>query len=75
MSTQNPHAPFYATLFAICYLATVAAALSAVGKYTEAIGLGAAVTGLLALARMPSATTQPTATTTSGDIIQKDPTP
>ena len=66
MTPANPHAPFYATLAAICYLTTVAAVLAYMGKLTEAVGVGAAVTGLLALARQPTAT--PVATTQSGDV-------
>lgn len=48
---------FYAALAAICYLVTIAAVLAAFGKYTEAIGVGAAVTGLLALMKSPFSVT------------------
>lgn len=34
---------------AICYLATIAAALALYGKYTEAIGFGGLTTGLVAV--------------------------
>jgi hypothetical protein len=70
---NDAHKPFYAILAAICYLTTLAAILSALGKLTEAVGVAGAVTGLLALARLPGAV-QPTATTTTGDINVKEPT-
>lgn len=38
---------FVATLIAICYLATVAAILAAKGQYTEALGMGGVLTGLI----------------------------
>lgn len=38
---------FIATLIAICYMATVAAILAANGKYTEALGMGGVLTGLI----------------------------
>lgn len=76
MSNPSPHAPFYATLAAICYLVTVAAVLAAYGKYSEAIGVGAAVTGLLAIARTPPAPSNPVATTQSGDVkVNPEPLP
>lgn len=54
MTSDHQNRPFFATLIAICYLVTVGAVLSAVGKYTEALGVGAAVTGLIGIARIPS---------------------
>ena len=45
---------FYATLFAICYLVTVGAVLVGLGRNVEAIAVGAAVTGLIGIARIPS---------------------
>ena len=38
---------FAAILFAICYLATVAAWLAYLGKYAEALGFGGLTTGLV----------------------------
>lgn len=45
---------FYAVVAAVCYLTTLAAVLACFGKMTEAVGVGAAVTGLLALGRSPT---------------------
>lgn len=45
---------FYAVIWAVCYLTTIAAILAYNGRMTEAVGVGAAVTGLLALARSPA---------------------
>ena len=45
---------FYATLAAICYLVTVGAFLVYGGKNVEALAVGAAVTGLIGIARIPS---------------------
>jgi hypothetical protein len=42
--------PFYATLAACCYLATLAIWLASRGLYTEAIGIGGLTTGLVGLA-------------------------
>ena len=50
--TRDIHA-FYATLAAICYLVTVGAALAAFGHNLEAIGVSAAVTGLIGVIRLP----------------------
>jgi hypothetical protein len=52
--SDHTNRPFFATLISICYLVTVGALLSAFGKYTEALGVGAAVTGLIGIARIPS---------------------
>lgn len=38
---------FIATLVAICFLATVAAVLAFNGKYSEALGMGGVLTGLI----------------------------
>lgn len=38
---------FCAILFAICYLATIAAILAGKGKYAEALGFGGLTTGLV----------------------------
>lgn len=67
----DQHKPFFAILAAICYLTTLAAGLALLGKMTEAVGVSAAVTGLLALARPYSTAT---ATTATGDINVKEPT-
>lgn len=44
---------FFAILIAICYLVTVAAVLAGLGRYSEAIGVGAAVTGLIGVMKLP----------------------
>ena len=38
---------FIATLLSICFLAVVAAVLAYHGKYTEALGMGGVLTGLI----------------------------
>ena len=48
---------FYATLAAICYLVTIGAVLASIGRYSEALGVGAAVTGLIGVIKLPSART------------------
>lgn len=58
-------------LFAICYLATIAAWLAFNGKYAEALGFGGLTTGLVGVLgtfrpRSPSATTQ------TGDVTVGD---
>lgn len=60
---------FALLLFAICYLATIAAWLAYNGKYAEALGFGGLTTGLVGVLgtfrpRTADATTQ------SGDINQ-----
>lgn len=54
MTDRDQLHAFYAVILAVCYLTTLAAALAYLGKMTEAVGVGAAVTGLLALARSPA---------------------
>ncbi len=51
---MRSNGPFYAILFAICYLVTIGAVLAALGKYSEALGVGAAVTGLIGVIRLPT---------------------
>lgn len=47
MTDRHPLIAFGLLLFAICYLATVAAWLAAQGKYAEALGFGGITTGLV----------------------------
>jgi len=47
MTDRQPLIAFGLLLFAICYLATVAAWLAAQGKYAEALGFGGITTGLV----------------------------
>lgn len=47
MNDRQPLIAFGLLLFAICYLATVAAWLAAQGKYAEALGFGGITTGLV----------------------------
>jgi len=51
---------FYAIVVAVCYLTTMAAVLAYMGKMTEAVGVGAAITGLFALANTPRRSSGPT---------------
>lgn len=45
--------PFYAILIAICYLSTIMAALAWQKAYTEALGFGGIVVGLIGVIRQP----------------------
>ncbi|MFD1034163.1 hypothetical protein ACFQ15_05810 [Sphingomonas hankookensis] len=47
MSQRHSLIAFGALLFAICYLATIAAWLARDGKYAEALGFGGLTTGLV----------------------------
>lgn len=47
MTDRHPLIAFALLLFAICYLATVAAWLASQGKYAEALGFGGITTGLV----------------------------
>lgn len=46
MTDRHPLIAFALLLFAICYLATIAALLAYHGKYAEALGFGGITTGL-----------------------------
>lgn len=46
---------FLATLAAMVLLVAIAAVLAVLGKYTEAIGVSAAISGLLGAIKMPRA--------------------
>lgn len=54
MADRSSLHAFYATLAAICYLATVAGVLAYFGRYAEALGFGGLTTGLIGVIRMPS---------------------
>ena len=47
MNNRDTLIAFGATLFAICYLASIAAALAYGGRYAEALGFGGLTTGLV----------------------------
>jgi hypothetical protein len=47
MTNRHSLIAFSLLLFAICYLATVAAVLAYMGKYAEALGFGGITTGLV----------------------------
>lgn len=47
MTDRHPLIAFGLLLFAICYLATIAAILAYNGKYAEALGFGGLTTGLV----------------------------
>ena len=47
MTERHGLIAFCAILFAICYLATIAAWLAYAGKYAEALGFGGLTTGLV----------------------------
>lgn len=47
MNERHALIAFCAVLFAICYLASIAAYLAFAGKYAEALGFGGITTGLV----------------------------
>ena len=47
MNDRDTLIAFGLTLFAICYLATIAAVLAYSGRYAEALGFGGLTTGLV----------------------------
>ena len=53
MDRSSLHA-YMATLFAICYLVTVGLYVASQGRSVEAVGVAAAVTGLIGLIRFPN---------------------
>jgi len=59
---------FYATLIAICYLATVAAILAYSGKYAEALGFGGLTTGLIGVIKLPASRTVTVENTASNPV-------
>lgn len=54
MSERHSLIAYLATLAAIVILVVIAAVLAFHGKYSEAIGIGAAITGLIGVIRLPS---------------------
>lgn len=67
MNDRSALIAFCSILFAICYLATIAAVLAYLQRYAEALGFGGLTTGLVGVIgtfRPKSAT----ATTDSGDV-------
>lgn len=54
MTRDHDLIAYLATLAAIVALVAIAALLAALGKYSEAIGVGAAVTGLIGVIKLPS---------------------
>ena len=54
MSDTHDLRPFGWTLLAICYLVTVAAVLAVMGRNIEAVGVSAAVTGLIGVIKLPA---------------------
>lgn len=66
MTTRHDLWAYMATLAAIVTLTGIAAWLASNGKLTEAVGTGAAITGLIGVMRMPVAQIAPH--TDSGNI-------
>lgn len=54
MTEKHDLIAYLATLLAIVVLVGIAAYCAAHGKLTEAVGVGAAVTGLIGVMRMPT---------------------
>lgn len=67
MTAREQLVAYVATLIAIVILVAIAAIVACLGHPVEALGVGAAVTGLIGLTRTPSTRT-PVATTDSGDV-------
>ena len=74
MTDDKANHAFYATLIAICYLVTVGAVLVSYGRNLEALGVGAAVTGLIGIARLPSRGTV-TVDNSESNPVPTDPKP
>lgn len=68
MTAREQLIGYLATLFAIVILVVIAAVVSANGHSLEAVGVSAAVTGLIGVIRMPTSRTAPVAATDSGDV-------
>lgn len=68
MTTAHSLIAYLATLFAIVTLVAIGAALAYAGKYSEAIGVGAAVTGLIGVIKLPS-TQSPAAAVGQADSV------
>lgn len=69
MSDPHPLIAYCATLFAIMYLVTIGAVASWNGHSIEALGVAAAVTGLIGVCKLPSNRT------TTIDNAANDPVP
>lgn len=73
MNDRHSLVAFCATLGAMCYLATIAAALAYTGRYAEALGFGGLTTGLVGVIGTfrPKATTanvEKAETVNQGDV-------
>jgi hypothetical protein len=77
MNNRDTLIAFGCCLFAICYLATIAAILAYVGRYAEALGFGGLTTGLVGVLgtfkpRVPAADSPQPVTVSNPD---SDPVP
>lgn len=72
MTERHQLIAYLATLAAICILVGVGAILAYNGKSVEAVGVAAAVTGLIGVIKLPSQRA-PVATTDKGDVNVGDP--
>ena len=78
MTDRHSLIAFAILVFAICYLATVAAALAWHQRYAEALGFGGLTTGLVGVLGTfrPKSSPDTAATTQTGDVtVNKDPQP
>lgn len=73
MERNHQLVAFLATLLAMCYLVTLAAFLAYNGRYSEAIGVSAAVTGLMGVIKMPSAPAAPIGNVERADTVNQGP--
>jgi len=74
MNDRHTLIAFCAILFAICYLATIAAWLASKGKYAEALGFGGLTTGLVGVIGTFRPRVPTTASTETGDVnLTKEP--
>lgn len=72
MTDDHALRAFYACLSAICYLVTIGAILAGLGRYSEALGVGAAVTGLIGVIKLPS---RPSVSVAQADQVGPNVTP
>lgn len=72
MEDNNTLRAFDHTLIAICYLATLAGILAMFGRYTEALGFGGVVMGLIGMIKLPTARNV-TVDNTTANPVQVEP--
>ena len=72
MKERHQLIAYAVTLLAICYLVTMGAILAYNGKSVEAVGVAAAVTGLIGVIKLPSVRV-PTTNVEQADTVNGGP--